>query len=158
MNTFTNRRQSAVLQRQLWGVIRSVQDDVISNYDALNVVLRQRINHGFSMLLSYAWEHAIDVSTDSNNGGSVQDPHNWKGSYGNSNWDIRHRLVASSSYELPFFKTANGWERYVLGGWQVNGVTTIQAGTPLNETTSGDPANCGDGHLSATQASRQLKN
>ncbi len=128
---------------QLWGVIRTVQNDVGSNYNGLNVVLRQRLNHGLSMLLGYTWAHTIDVSSDSNNGGSVQDAYNWKGSYGNSNWDIRHRLIASYSYALPFFKTAKGWERYALGGWQLNGVTTIQSGTPINITTSGDPANTG---------------
>jgi hypothetical protein len=128
---------------QLWGVIRTVQNDVIANYDGLNIVFRQRLSHGFSALLAYTWSHTIDVSTDSNNGGSVQDAYNWKGSYGNSNWDIRHRLVASYSYELPFFKSAKTWPRFVLGGWQITGITTLQSGTPITITTSGDPANTG---------------
>jgi len=34
-------------------------------------------------------------------------------------------------------------ERYVLGGWQVNGITTIQSGTPINVTIGSDPANTG---------------
>lgn len=128
---------------QRWGVIRTINNDVVANYNSLNVVLRQRLHHGFSMLLGYTWAHTIDVSTDSNNGGSVMDPYNWKGSYGNSNWDIRHRLIASYSYELPFFRAAKAWERYVLGGWQISGITTIQGGTPIYVTTSGDPANTG---------------
>jgi hypothetical protein len=128
---------------QLWGVIRTVQNDVVANYDGLNIVLRQRLNHGFALLWAYTWSHTIDVNTDSNNGGSVQDPYNWKGSYGNSNWDIRHRLVTSYSYELPLFKTSHGWQNYVLGGWQITGVTTLQTGTPIIITTSGDPANTG---------------
>jgi hypothetical protein len=115
------------------------------------------------MLLGYTWSHTLDVSSDSNNGGTVQDPYNWKGSYGNSNWDIRHRFVASYFYELPFFKTAKPWQRYLLGGWQINGVTTIQSGTPslphrersantgsqVELTRSHAPAvaNCGGGRL-----------
>ncbi|HLJ14260.1 MAG TPA: TonB-dependent receptor [Bryobacteraceae bacterium] len=151
---------------QFFGVIRTVANDVIENYDALNVILRQRFNHGLSMLLSYTWSHTLDVGTDSNNSGAgaaPQDPYDWKGDYGNSNWDIRHRFVASYSYELPFFH--DGWKRYPLGGWQINGVTTIQSGTPILLSVSGDPANtgapaperpnliapavanCGDGHL-----------
>ncbi len=128
---------------QLWGVIRTVQNDMVSSYNGLNVVLRQRLNHGFSMLWAYTWSHTLDVSSDSNNGGSVQDPYNWKGSFGNSNWDIRHRLVVSYSYELPFFKAAHDWKRPVLGGWQATGITTLQAGTPITITTRGDPANTG---------------
>jgi hypothetical protein len=117
---------------QRWGVIRAVANDVVENYDGLNVVLRQRLNHGLSMLVSYTWSHTLDVGTDSNNAGAgaaPQDPYNWKGDYGDSNWDIRHRLVASYSYELPFFKTAAGLRRYVLGGWQLNGIFTAQTGT-----------------------------
>jgi hypothetical protein len=117
------------------------------------------------MLLSYTWSHTLDVSTDSNGGGSAMDPYNWKGSYGNANWDIRHRWVASYFYELPFFRKAGQWQHYVLGGWQINAITTIQSGTPINVTISTDPpntgrpggmrpdliapvtANCGGGHL-----------
>ena len=131
---------------QKWGVIRAVANDVDENYDGLNVVLRQRFNHGLSMLVSYVWSHTLDVGTDSNNSGAgaaPQDPYNWKGDYGNSNWDIRHRLVASYTYELPFFKAAKGFRHYALGGWQVNGVTTLQTGTPILLNAAGDVANTG---------------
>jgi hypothetical protein len=141
---------------------------MIANYDGLNVVLRQRFHHGLSMLLSYSWSHTLDVGTDSNNSGAgaaPQDPYNWKGDYGNSNWDIRHRFVASYMYELPFFQQAKGLRHAVLGGWQINGITTIQSGTPILLTIGTDPANtgaatperpnllspavanCGEGHL-----------
>lgn len=148
-----------------WGVIRTIANDVDASYNSLNVVLRQRYTHGFSMLLSYTWSHTLDVSTDSNGGGSAMDPYNWKGSYGNANWDVRHRWVASYFYELPFFRKAGQWEHYVLGGWQINAITTVQSGTPINITISTDPpntgrpggmrpdliapvtANCGSGHL-----------
>jgi hypothetical protein len=126
---------------QLFGVIRTVANDMVTNYDGLSVILRQRLNHGFSMLFSYTWSHTLDVNTDSNNSGAPQDPYNWKGSYGNANWDIRHRVVASYTYSLPFFQ--KGWMRYPMGGWQINGITTIQAGTPIPITVSGDPANTG---------------
>jgi hypothetical protein len=126
-----------------WGVIRTIANDVVSNYNSLNVVVRQRYSHGFSMLLGYTWSHTLDVSTDSNGGGSVMDPYNWKGSYGDANWDIRHRLVASYFYELPFYRTSKRWPRYLLGGWQVNGITTIQSGTPFSVAASGDPPNTG---------------
>jgi hypothetical protein len=153
---------------QRWGVIRTVANDMIANYDGLNVVLRQRFHHGLSMLLSYSWSHTLDVGTDSNNSGAgaaPQDPYNWKGDYGNSNWDIRHRFVASYMYELPFFQQAKGLRHTLLGGWQINGITTIQAGTPILLTIGTDPSNtgaatperpnllspavtnCGEGHL-----------
>ena len=40
-------------------------------------------------------------------------PYNWRADYGNSNWDIRHRLVASFVYDIPFFSTSNAFLRRV---------------------------------------------
>jgi hypothetical protein len=71
-------------------------------------------------------------------------PYNWHADYGNSNWDTRHRFVASFNYILPFFNsTSNGFVRQTLGGWQTNGIVTLQTGFPFNVIVSGDPANTG---------------
>jgi hypothetical protein len=71
-------------------------------------------------------------------------PYNWRADYGNSNWDVRHRFVASFNYALPFFASAsNGFVRQTLGGWQTNGIVNLQTGFPFNVIVSGDPANTG---------------
>jgi hypothetical protein len=124
--------------------IRIIQNDVISSYNGLSITLRQRLSHGATALVSYTWSHALDVSTDSNGGSSPQDPYNWRGDYGNSNWDVRHRFVGSFNYALPFLANAsNGFVRTTLGGWQTNGIVTLQSGFPFNVTVSGDPAHTG---------------
>jgi hypothetical protein len=74
-------------------------------------------------------------------------PYNWRGNYGNSNWDIRHRFVANYIYELPFFRASRGVLRVALGGWQVSGITTLQSGLPFNVTISTDTANTSAGGL-----------
>ncbi len=145
--------------------IRIIQNDEIGDYNGLSVVLRQRLNHGFSMLASYTWSHTLDVTTDSNGGGAPMNPYDWAADYGNSNWDVEHRFVAQFNYELPFFAQAgNGFVRQTLGGWQANGIVTVQTGFPFNVIISPDQANtgasnqrpnviapptadCGDGHL-----------
>jgi hypothetical protein len=49
---------------------------------------------------------------------------------------------------MPFFKdSSNHFVRFALGGWQIGGVTTIQSGSPVNVTLSGDPANIGISNL-----------
>ncbi len=131
---------------QLFSVIRIIQNDEIANYNALNVVLRQRTSHGLTLLLTYTWSHALDVSTDSNGGGAPMNPFNWGLDYGNSNWDVRHRFVASYIYDLPFFKHSSQPVLHAaLANWQVNGITTIQTGFPFNVTIPGDVANTGVG-------------
>ena len=128
----------------LFGDIRTIQNDEIANYNGLSLELRQRLNHGVTMLASYTWSHDLDVSTDSNNGGFPQNPYNWRADYGNSNWDVRHRFVASVEYALPFFQnTSHAFLRQALGGWQTNTIVTLQSGFPFNVTVSGDPANTG---------------
>ena len=48
-------------------------------------------------------------------------------------------------YELPFFKSAKGINRTLLGGWQVSGVTQFQTGTPGTVATGDDFAGVGTG-------------
>ena len=134
-------------QNQLFRVIRTIQNDMVANYEGLNVILRQQFSHGLSMLLTYTYSHTLDVTTDSNGGGAPMNPYNWAADYGNSNWDLRHRFVASYVYELPFMKNStNAFMRYVVANWQVNGITIAQSGFPFNVTVPGDPANTGVGN------------
>ncbi|MCU1257472.1 MAG: hypothetical protein JWO80_357 [Bryobacterales bacterium] len=126
---------------RLFGQIRTIQDDEIANYEGLSAVLRHRFSHGLQFLASYTWSHTLDVSTDSNNGGTPMNPYNWRLDYGNSNWDIRHRFVTHYLYELPFFHGSKGILHAALGDWQLSGITTLQSGLPFNVTISTDTAN-----------------
>lgn len=130
---------------QLWGTIRTIDNNEIAYHNALNVTLKQRMSHGAALLVFYMWSHAIDESSDSNNR-SVMDPYNWLLDYGNSNWDIRHRLVVDYVYALPFFKgSSSHLSRGTLSGWQINGIITLQTGFPFSVTIAGDVANNGLG-------------
>lgn len=129
---------------QLFGDIRTIQNDEISNYEGVSIELRQRFSHGITALASYTWSHDLDVSTDSNGGGFPQDPYNWRADYGNANWDVRHRFVGSFTYSPPFLLTSSHTLlKETLGGWQTNGIVTLQSGFPFNVTSPGDPANTG---------------
>jgi hypothetical protein len=151
---------------QLFGQLRTVQNDEISNYNGLSITLRQRMTHGVTLLGSYTWSHTLDVSSDSNNSGAPMNPYNWRLDYGNSNWDIRHRFETSFVYDIPFFQISNPVLNTVFAHWQANGIWTIQTGIPFNVSVASDTANtnsngayrpnligtpsdnCGDGHLS----------
>ena len=69
------------------------------------------------------------------------DPYNWRRDYGNAPFDIRHRFVATYIYEIPFFQTNSRLMKTVFGGWQINGITTLQGGTPFNLSMNTDAAN-----------------
>jgi hypothetical protein len=150
---------------QLFGQIRTISNDLISNYHHLAVSVHQRLYRGFQFDASYTWSHALDVTSDSNNGGVPMNPYDWRRDYGNAPFDIRHRLVATYIYSLPIFATGSRFIKTAFGGWQINGITTTQSGTPFGLAINTDAANtssqgtqrpdllktpvynCGAGHL-----------
>jgi hypothetical protein len=116
-----------------------------SSYQALNVKFQtQNLHHtGLSMVANYTWSHSLDdlSSTFSDNlqGGSgaigslgytnALDP---KLDWGNSDYDIRNRFVASPIWETPWFKQGHGFARQALGGWSIVGIFTARSGIPFS--------------------------
>jgi hypothetical protein len=131
---------------QLWGQIRTIQNDETANYNGMTAIFRQRMTRGLQILASYTWSHTLDMSTDSNGGGAPMNAYDIYADYGNANWDIRHRFVTSLVYELPKLGSQNVFVRSILGGWQINDITTLQSGQPFNITIPGDTANIGRGN------------
>jgi len=150
---------------KLFGPIRTINTDEIANYESMSVIFRQRASHNLQVLASYTWSHTLDVTTDSNGGGTPMNPYWWKADYGNSNWDIRHRFVGTFVYDVPFFPVSSPFLKGAFTGWQANGIITLQTGMPFNVSTGTDTANtassgtyrpdlvhaasdnCGRGHL-----------
>jgi hypothetical protein len=58
--------------------------------------------------------------------------------------DIRHRVVFSATYELPW-RDQRGFTGKVLGGWQVNTVAFYQTGLPFDVTNAAARTNTGAG-------------
>ncbi len=99
-----------------------------SNYNGLQVTLTQRPSHGLSFLAGYTYSHALDEA--SNNFNDIQLPPDSRnptaGLYGNSIFDIRHRLTVSTTYAIPGRKVLG----QLLQGWELNSVVTLQSPSP----------------------------
>ncbi|MGC2400994.1 MAG: carboxypeptidase regulatory-like domain-containing protein [Acidobacteriaceae bacterium] len=126
---------------QLFGRIRTIQNDEYSHYNGMTAILRQRLTHGLSGQASYTWAHDLDISDNSNNGGTTMNQYDINLDYGNSNWDIRNRFVAIATYDLPKFGGSGYLMQNTLGGWQVNAIVTLQSGIPYNVYLDNDQAN-----------------
>jgi hypothetical protein len=123
---------------------RIIQNDLIADYDAVTFGLRQRMRKGLQADAHYTWSRTRDMSTHSNGGGQTMDNYDIWRDYGPANWDVPHRFVASYLYDMPFLKSSTQpILKYVVAGWQVSGVTTLQSGSPVNVTLSTDRANIG---------------
>jgi len=115
--------------------IQNTQSTGHSDYDALQVSWNKRFSRGWSVLGSYVYSSAKDTTSNdgnSGNGNSSSNPRDPEADYGPSDFDVPHRLVGSLIWELPFFNSGTGWARALLGGWQVNGIVTMQSGTPFS--------------------------
>jgi hypothetical protein len=115
-----------------------------STYDALIAKLEHRFARGLSLLASYTYGHSIDggnASGDNNDPGpqNVRDLQQQKGP---SNYDVRHRFVASGFYQLPFGKSP-GFFSPLIRNWQLSGIYSAQTGQPFTVTLSADPTNTG---------------
>jgi outer membrane receptor protein involved in Fe transport len=115
---------------QLFGSIRTFQEDEYSHYNAVTAVLRQRLYHSLSGQVSYTWSHDLDISPDSNDGGTTSQQYNIGADYGNANWDVRNRVVAIAEYSLPTFAASNLLMRESLGGWHLSTFINVQSGMP----------------------------
>jgi hypothetical protein len=97
-----------------------------SHFNAVQATLTQRTSHGLSFTAAYTYSHATDDV--SQNFGSTTPLHNENPglNYGNSDYDIRHRLTFELTYALPGIKTPG----QLLQGWQINSILTLQTATP----------------------------
>ncbi len=133
-----------------WGTALSLNSFVTSNYHALLTKAQKRFSSGLQFLASYTWSKAIDISSERGNGdrgGGFEggNPRDLIGYFrGRSGFDIRHRFVVSYVYELPFGKNKaflNGLPsaaNWIVGGWDVSGITQFQSGFPVSVLMSGD--------------------
>jgi len=55
---------------------------------------------------------------------------------GNSDLDLRHRIVATADYALPFGRSLNGVRGGVVKGWQVNFIDVWETGSPFTIVNS----------------------
>ena len=121
-----------------------------SIYHALQATVTKRFSRGLQFEGSYSWAKNMD------NGMNHQDSYNIRASKALADIDIQQRFVMSYLYELPFGRgkkfgaNASGPVNWLLGGWQVNGITTLQSGTPLSFS-----ANNTAGHFQLSDVAEQ---
>jgi outer membrane receptor protein involved in Fe transport len=112
-----------------------------SGYNALQMAVRKRMSHGFSMLMNYTYSHSLDTGTGQGGNGMLrtdiwQNAYNPSANYGNSVTDIRHNFNGSIVYELPFgkghqFVNNNSVADAVIGGWQASTIILVHSGLPF---------------------------
>jgi hypothetical protein len=136
--------------------ISTFRSDGISNYNSLQARLEKRFSHGLQFEASYTYAHALDDASSASLGSANQgdfrlqtDP---RLEYSNADFDVRHRFIFSSIYELPFGKgkplgkdISGAWNQ-VIGNWQLATIVSAQTGnwyTPTDISANVSTSDCG---------------
>jgi hypothetical protein len=141
-----------------------------SVYHSLQARFEKRFSKGLQFEGSYTWAHSIDIASNANLGPTqnnsdfryFMDP---QAERGNSDFDVRHRFVANSIYELPFghgkkfLGDAGGFANQVIGGWQLANIVSVSTGNWYTVLDSnGNFANADGGAGGVSQRPDQVGN
>jgi hypothetical protein len=128
-----------------------------SNYHGGEVTLEKRFSRGLSFRTAYTFSKSIDQSQEhlasGGTGSFTQNNRDLHERRGPSDFDVRHRFVASYIYELPLGKGRKYLNRgplsEIVGGWRLSGLGNIRSGRPFtaragnNDSTLAGPRSVG---------------
>jgi hypothetical protein len=123
------------------------------NYNALQVVLRQHVNHGLEFTVNYTYGKAMTNSLGNYslnvNGysGAFQNYYNSAADIGPAGYDVRHDISGTGVYALPvgrgqqFLPSANRFLDEAIGGWKLAVAGVGYTGFPQGLTGPGNNSN-----------------
>jgi hypothetical protein len=133
-----NRRDPVTSVRPLssnFGDIFVVGGYPQSNYNALQATFKRNLAKGLRFNANYTWSHAIDDVVGFFK--DYQDENNARAERASSDQDVRHNFTFDAGYDLPLRDWFGGGLRWLVDGWQLNTITQIRSGLPVNVTRKG---------------------
>jgi hypothetical protein len=137
-----------------YGTVNQFQSGAISNYNGVNVTLREQFRSWIVAHLNYTYSHNLD---EISNGGVFQygfasgqsilgqiNPNSLRaGNYGNSDYDIRH-LISGDFVISPTIHAEKGFVRQLVNGWQWSGKVYWHTGMPYSIIDGNDNGGIGN--------------
>lgn len=128
---------------QGFGDILLVESAARSSYHGVQLSLDRRMQNGLEAHVAYTLSRSMDdasafLASDGNDN-TPQDSRNLAAEWSRSDFDARHRLVAS----LTWTTAGEAWP-WPLRNWQLSGLLTAQSGRPFTPRLSVDNSNTGN--------------
>lgn len=120
-----------------YSAIRMRLSDSTSNYHALQLFAAKRTGDTRATV-SYTWSKVLTDASGFND--NPEDAFNRDYNYGPASFDRRHVFVTTYTYTPPFFRRSQGLMKTLFDGFEVSGITRLQAGayfTPVGNTSLG---------------------
>ncbi|MBL8232124.1 MAG: TonB-dependent receptor [Bryobacterales bacterium] len=134
---------------QPWSTITYYDSGGSWTSNSLQIGAIKRYSHGLLFQMEYQFVRSIGDELY----GGPQDIRNFRADRADLNGLARHTLRINYLYDLPFgkgkpFLNTGGLANYLIGGWQIAGITSALGGTPFsvnfNSTILGSPSGRAD--------------
>lgn len=127
---------------QGFGDILMVESQAHSTYHGLQLSLDRRLLRAFEAHAAYTLSQSMDdasafLASDGNDN-TPQNSNNLAAEWGRSDFDVRHRFVASATWTSPATRSR------LLRDWQTSALLTVQSGRPFTPRLSVDNSNTGN--------------
>jgi hypothetical protein len=108
-----------------------LQNSGNSNYNSLQATVERRARD-ITFLVSYTYAKSLDSYS------AAYDPRDPSRAYGPSTFDMRHNLVMSYNWTVPFDRWFGN--RRATAGWHITGISRFYTGVPISLASGGDYA------------------
>lgn len=127
-----------------FSTVQQVQSTADSTYNSLQARAVRRYSNGLEFLAAYTWSKSIDDSSQlfstAVDPGFPQNSSDLRSERALSDFDARHRFVASYVYQVPSLSKRSGFADALLpdliSNWTLGGTTTVQTGRPFTVNRS----------------------
>lgn len=140
-----------------YAVVTEIQPDINTEYEALVLQLNRRFTKGLQYQVSYTLGRSLDngqnssTFTDLNN---VPNPYDRSSEGGYTNFDVRHKFVASAVWHPDFFK--DDVARKILGGFNIAPIFSLTTGAPYSAGISGSVSGSPSGGLTGSNGGNRF--
>jgi len=146
-------RLNAIAGSPLFSTVQQDLQDINATYNSMQLSVEKRMSRGFQVLANYTWSKSLDdlppragvTGFDTSSALPWDDVNRHRFDYGPSEFDHKHRFVASWIWQLPSLKDRNSFTRAVLADWQLSGLVQAQTGRPMTVTQGADISGTGIG-------------
>jgi hypothetical protein len=127
-----------------------------TRYNALQTEVTHRLSQGLQFRANYTWSKNLDMNSgltgaqSQNQSQMIMDRNDLRRDWGRSALNVTSQASMSARYELPlghgkhWMNSAAGLEEKLIGGWQLNGITTLLSGFPFTPVIGANRSGDGD--------------
>jgi len=135
--------------------IRAIHWDGFSIYHSLQFNVIQQLRRGVTVQGVYVWSKSIDNGTNeysAGESGGMGPTYAFDQNLdrGPSEFDITQHMSANFVWQVPSLHSGMVVPRFLLSGWELGGIYTVQSGTPFSVRITVDRARTGNSQITSS--------